>query len=215
LSTQTLNPEVTGFKMTGNAAADNLGFAVSTAGDINNDGYDDIIIGARGKNSNQGAVYVIYGGEESAFLNIDLSTTSLDPLTTGFTIIGNAIGDYFGYSVSTAGDINNDGYDDILVGAHGKNSFQGAAYVIYGGKKSAMSHWDFSSGATLDPTLTGFMITGNAAGDYFGLVSTAGDINNDGYDDIIVGAQGKNSNQGAAYVIYGNFVFRKTLTDDK
>jgi len=208
LSTQTLNPVVTGLKITGNAASDQFGVSVSTAGDINNDGYDDIIVGAFGKNSNQGAAYVIYGGEEASFLNIDLSTTSLNALTTGFMITGNAAGDIFGYSVSTAGDINNDGYDDIIVGAPWKNSFQGAAYVIYGGPKSAMSNWDFSSGATLNPTSTGFIITGNTAGDYLGVsVSTAGDINNDGYDDIIIGAHGKN----AAYVIYGGA--KSTMSD--
>ena len=203
LSSQTLNPVVTGFKMTGNAVGDCFGYSVSTAGDINNDGYDDIIVGADGKSSLQGAAYVIYGGEESSFLSIDFSTTSLDPLTTGFMISGNAAGDYFGYSVSTAGDINNDGYDDIIVGAPRKSSFQGAAYVIYGGPKSAMSNIVLSSTA-LNPTSTGFMVTGNAVDNYLGFsVKTAGDINNDGYDDIIIGAYGKNSNQGAAYVIYG------------
>ena len=103
LSTQTLNPVVTGFKMTGNAAGDCFGFSVKTAGDINNDGYADIIVGAYEKNE----AYVIYGGEESSFFDIDLSTTSLNPLTTGFVITGNAANDQLGFSVSTAGDINN------------------------------------------------------------------------------------------------------------
>ena len=191
--------------MTGNVAGDSFGNRVSIAGDINNDGYDDIIVGAFGKNGQQGAAYVIYGGEESSFVNLDLSTTTLNPFTTGFTITGNAAGDQLGVSVSTAGDINNDGYDDIIVGAYTKDSSRGAAYVIYGGEKSAMSNWDFSSGVTLNPTSTGFTITGNAAFDSFGYsVSTAGDINKDGYDDIIVGAYTKNSQQGAAYVIYGD-----------
>jgi len=211
LSSQTLNPLATGFKITGNAIGDYLGYKVSTAGDINNDGYDDIIIGAYYKNNRQGAAYVIYGGQESSFSDLDLSTTSLDPLTTGFMITGNAAGDYFGFAVNTAGDINNDGYDDIIIGAHFKNSDQGAAYVIYGGDKSAMSNIALDLTA-LNPLTTGFMITGNAAGDQLGVsVSTAGDINNDGYDDIIVGANAKNNDQGAAYVIYGGA--KSTMTN--
>ena len=202
LSTQTLNPLTTGFMITGIAASDWLGWSVSTAGDINNDGCDDIIVGAFGENSKRGAAYVIYGGAKSTMTNIDFSTQTLDPLTTGFMITGNAAGDYFGYSVSTAGDINNDGYDDIIIGGQEKNSKQGSAYVIYGGEKSSMLNIDLST-TTLDPLTTGFMITGNAAGDYFGWsVRTAGDINSDGYDDIIIGAYKKGS-KGAAYVIYG------------
>jgi len=61
LSTQTLNPTVTGFKITGSTALDSLGKSVRTTGDINNDGYDDIILGASYKNSYQGAAYVIHG----------------------------------------------------------------------------------------------------------------------------------------------------------
>ncbi len=132
LSSQTLIPSTTGFMITGNAANDRFGWSVSTAGDINNDGYDDIIVGAYYKNSYQGAVYVIYGGLKSTTTNIDLSTQTLDPQNTGFMITGNnAAAEYFGWSVSTAGDINNDGYDDIIVGAYYKNSQRGAAYVIY------------------------------------------------------------------------------------
>jgi len=202
LSTTTLDPDTTGFMITGNTASDSLGHSVSTAGDIDNDGYDDIIVGAYAENSNQGAAYVIYGGEKVTVTNFALGTQTLDPQTTGFKITGNSGSEYFGYSVSTAGDINNDGYDDIIIGAPTKNANIGAAYVIYGGEKSSMANIDLST--ALNPHTTGFMITGNAAGDYFGwALSTAGDINNDGYDDIIIGAHQKNGYQGAAYVIYG------------
>lgn len=155
------------------------------------------------KSSSKGAVYVIYGGPKSSISNFDLSAASLDPLTTGFMmiIIGNSASDIFGYSVSTAGDINKDGDDDIIVGAYGKNRNKGAAYVIYGGPKSSMSNIDLST-QILDPLTTGFMITGNAANDWFGRSVSAADLDHDGYSDILVGAERKNSNQGAAYVIY-------------
>jgi len=203
LLTTALDPATSGFMITGNAVGDGFGGSLRRAGDIDNDGYDDIIIGAVAKNSNQGIAYVIYGGEKSSMPNIDLSIQALNSLTTGFMITGNSGGDYFGNQLHTAGDIDNDGYDDIIIGAYRKNSAQGAVYVIYGGERSSMKNIYLSS-QTLDPHMTGFMVTGNAPGDEFGnWVSTAGDINNDGYGDIIVSAWYKNGNQGAAYVIYG------------
>ena len=209
LSSTALVPGTTGFKIKGNAPNDLLGVSVDTAGDINNDGYDDIIMGACAKNSNQGVVYVIYGGEKSSLQNIDLGSTSLNPATTGFTLIGDVAGDSFGFPVSTAGDVNNDGFDDIIIGANGKNSLVGAAYVIYGGPKSSLLDRNFAS-TPLDPATTGFMVFGQNAGDQFGAgVGTAGDINNDGFDDIIIGAPFANTNQGRAYVIHsGREIFR-------
>ena len=198
-----LNPLTTGFKITGNAAGDNFGWPVSSVGDINKDGYSDVIIGAADKNSYRGAAYVLYGGAKSSMSNIDLSTTTLDPLTTGFMITGKAAYDGLGSSVSCAGDVNNDGYDDVIVGASGGGGSKGAAYVIYGGPKSSMPNIDLSS-TSLNPQTNGWMITGSAAMEALGTsVSSAGDINKDGYDDVIVGAMGTGSLKGAAHVIYG------------
>jgi len=84
-------------------------------------------VGAYRQNSNQGAVYLIYGGAKSSMSNIVLSSTTLNPLITGFMITGNTVNDYFGRSMGTAGDINNDGYDDIIVSVYGKESKQGVA----------------------------------------------------------------------------------------
>jgi len=198
-SSTTLDPASTGFMITGNAASDRLGRSVSNAGDINNDGYDDIIIGAYQKDNSRGAVYVIYGGENSSLKNIDLSLATLNPASTGFTVLGSMMNEVLGYSARTVGDVNNDGYDDIIIGGNGR----GRAYIIYGGKTSSFSNIALAS-VTLDPAITGFMITGNSLSDNFGVsVGTAGDVNGDGYDDIIIGGSGRNSNQGIAYVFYG------------
>jgi hypothetical protein len=145
LNTTPLNPTTTGFTITGGTASDQLGYSVSTAGDINNDGYDDIIVGAWGQSSRTGAAYVIYGGPKSSMANIDLKTATLDPATTGFMMTGNATDAWFGFSVSTAGDINHDGYEDIIIGCPQlrTSSLGGGAYVIYGGEKPSMSNIAF------------------------------------------------------------------------
>lgn len=97
-----------------------FGSSVSAAGDVNGDGYSDIVIGAYGYNSNRGRVYIFYGG------------SVMDSIADK-TITGGASNHLFGYSVSTAGDVNDDGYDDLIIGARGYNSNRGRAYVYFGG----------------------------------------------------------------------------------
>ncbi|KAJ1384271.1 hypothetical protein B484DRAFT_410852, partial [Ochromonadaceae sp. CCMP2298] len=127
----------TGYVIQGAVAGDQLGSSVSGAGDVNKDGFADIIVGARfaGPHSRTeaGAAYLIFG-KGGGF-----STLSLDGFSSGsagFIIQGGAAGDYLGSAVSAAGDVNNDTYADILVGAYGAdpNSREGAgaAYLILG-----------------------------------------------------------------------------------
>ena len=140
------NPEAIQEKFfTGQAADDYFGYSVSTAGDVNGDGYSDVIVGAYFNDaggSNAGRTYIYYGG--SIFNNI-----------ADVTLTGAAAGDYFGHSVSTAGDVNGDGYSDVIVGAYGNDAAEinaGRAYIYFGGA---------SMNNTADVTLTGA-----AAGDY-------------------------------------------------
>ena len=193
-----------GFKIQGDTNNDYAGYNVASAGDINGDGYDELIVGAPGGDDAglaAGEAYVIFG-KASGFANIDLS--ALAP-ADGFIIQGDAAGDNAGISVSSAGDLNGDGYGDIVVGAHlgdngGANA--GEAYVIFG-KASGFANVDLT---TLAPT-DGFIIQGDAADDRAGCsVSSAGDINGDGYDDLLVGASTGDDagiNVGEAYVIFG------------
>ncbi|MGD8777844.1 MAG: T9SS type A sorting domain-containing protein [Ignavibacteria bacterium] len=158
-------------------ATDNFGCSVSYAGDVNNDGYDDVIIGADYYSTYIGRAYIFYGGE-----NMDN--------TADVTIDGENSNDYFGRSVSYAGDVNNDGYDDVIVGTEEYSSSTGRAYIFYGAE-----NMDNAADVTID---------GENAGDYFGCsVSYAGDINYDGYDDVIVGADEYSSSTGRAYIFYG------------
>ncbi len=195
-----------GFVIQGDMAGDQAGYSVSSAGDVNGDGIDDIIVGADLNDSgsfNAGAAYVIYGTTGTDRDTVDL--TELDA-TDGFVIQGDMAGDQAGYSVSSAGDVNGDGIDDIIVGATRNDaggSNAGAAYVIYGTSGVVRSTLDLTN---LDAT-DGFVIQGDTEDDRAGgSVSSAGDVNGDGIDDLIVGATRNDAggdNAGAAYVIYG------------
>src|SRR5215813_2820469 len=188
-----------------------MGYSVSAAGDINGDGLADIVIGAPAEFATPdetGSAYVIFG-KAGGLSNVD--PANLAP-GDGFRIHGAAPGDEAGYSVASAGDFNGDGFDDLIIGAPGADpngqTDTGSAYVIFG-KASGFGDIDL---ANLSPA-DGFRIDGPpvAQGNLgFDLpthlgtsVAGAGDINGDGYSDIVVGAPVFSLAEGAAYVIYG------------
>ena len=198
-----------GFKITGVTGGDYTGYSVSTAGDINKDGLDDIIIGAPlgdsgGKDA--GSAYVIYGTKANLGKTVNLAT--LDG-KVGFRIDGINAGDTAGWSANDAGDVNGDGIDDMVIGAHFANadgkSGAGEAYVVYGSKGGFGKSFDLAS---LNGK-NGFRLDGVNTNDYAGkLVDAAGDINGDGYDDLLVGARGADVDgkvdAGATYVVFGS-----------
>jgi len=185
-----------GFVLRGQNPGDLAGYSLASAGDINNDGFDDFIVGALNAGSNeQGVAYVIFG-KAAAFGTVFLFPTLAPP--DGFLIEGEANNDDAGSSVASAGDVNNDGYDDIIIGAERYGTGDpGAAYVIFG-KASGFGAISLASLALAD----GYKITG-ASGFFGHSVASAGDINNDGYDDIIVGESQGASTKGVSYVIFG------------
>ncbi|AGI70571.1 putative integrin alpha chain family protein [Octadecabacter arcticus 238] len=175
-----------GFEINGVSTDDQSGYSVGSAGDVNNDGFDDLIVGAPnadGKAENSGASYVVFGKSDDDA--VDLST--LEENGTGFVINGSSKGDQFGFSVSTAGDMNGDGFDDLIIGApaaDGSVDNSGVNYVVYG--KADSGAVDLSA---IAEGVGGFVINGTSGGDGFGTsVSAAGDVNGDGFDDLIVGA---------------------------
>ncbi len=169
---------------------DAFGASVSGAGDVNDDGYDDIIVGALGVDDNgsrSGAAYYYAGSSGGIDLGSEIKLTASD----------GAASDQFGFSVSDAGDVDGDGYADVIVGARyfpdGNGVETGSAYVYLGG----------SGGVDLDEE-TKLKAASAVAPNYYGCsVSSAGDLNDDGYDDVIVGANGHNSNAGSAHVYKG------------
>ncbi|UKP00637.1 beta strand repeat-containing protein [Nostoc sp. UHCC 0870] len=198
-----------GFVINGIDASDTSGWSVSSAGDINGDGFDDLIIGARGASPNgQGAgeSYVVFGS--SSGFNAQLNLSSLDG-SNGFVINGIDARDYSGSSVSSAGDINGDGFDDLIIGApnaapNGQN-YAGESYVVFGSSSGFNAQLNLSD---LDGS-NGFVINGIDERDFSGnSVSSAGDINGDGFDDLIIGAPNAAPNgqygAGESYVVFGS-----------
>lgn len=196
----------TGFRLDGGMTGDQSGFSVSTAGDINGDGFSDVIVGARSadpQGDKSGASYVVFGKATGFDATIDLST--LDG-NTGFQVSGEAAGDQSGWSVSSAGDFNGDGCDDLIVGARWadtKNQDSGASYVLFG----RTSGFNATIGLSDINGINGLRIDGANAVDGLGKsVSNAGDVNGDGFSDLIIGAAGADpngKNSGSSYVLFG------------
>jgi hypothetical protein len=168
----------TGFKLSGAAANDRSGFSVASAGDVNGDGFADLIVGARYADLhgiNSGTSYVVYGQASGFAANVDLS--ALDG-STGFRLTGAAAGDISGRSVASAGDVNGDGFADLIVGApyadpHGYES--GASYVVFGAlpdtavNRTGSAAAQTLAGGNFDDTLSGLggddRLYGNAGSD--------------------------------------------------
>ena len=215
-----------GFRLLGMESSAYTGISVSTAGDVNGDGFSDIIIGANSADTlsatDAGMVYVVFGRNSSAvdavpFGDIELADYSTSfPVNFGFRVIGADSFDRCGESVSAAGDVNNDGIGDIIIGAPYADpngiSNAGIAYVIFG-----RDYYESLSVAPYEDILLsdfgnnphiGFRILGALTNDYCGIsVSGAGDVNGDNIDDVIVGAYNadpvNNADAGIAYIIFG------------
>lgn len=175
------------------------GWSTSIAGDMNGDGLADLVVGAPASlyGDDKGASYVVYGSLNSSDVTLTVDGVSDGNDSRGFVIQGATLRDFFGQSVSNAGDVNADGYADLIIAAHYASDKAGASYVVYG--SSGGGNLELSE---LNETYErGFVVDGPAANQKLGrYVASAGDINNDGFDDVHISG---NDEPAKTYTVIG------------
>jgi hypothetical protein len=168
-----------------------FGYSVATAGDVNGDGYSDVIVGAQSYDNGQ-------ADEGRAFLYLGSSSATGLATSAAWTAESDQNGASFGYSVATAGDVNGDGYSDVVVGAlsYDNGQMDEGRVFVYLGSDAGLA------------TIAAWTAEGDQAAAGFGIsVASAGDVNGDGYGDVIVGADDYDSgqtNEGRAFVYLGS-----------
>ncbi len=175
--------------MQGTADYQRLGNCVASAGDVNGDGYSDVLVGIPGGSTDLGQVMLFHG-----------SATGLSA-TPAWTKSGENVNDGFGHAVASAGDVNGDGYSDVLIGAPrwplgAINQWRGKVYLFLGA----------ASGLAATPA---WSKDGPQVESRFGYsLSSAGDVNGDGWSDVVIGAytydNGPGTGEGAAFVFHGS-----------
>ena len=187
------------FSFTGEGDYTRAGYSLSSAGDVDGDGLDDVLIGAVGYDGDEealGAAYLVLSNSLGSDRVIALTTAS-------YSAIGERSLDFAGASVSSAGDVDGDGLSDILIGAYGNDdggSSAGKVYLILGSS--------LGSSSTIDLSAASYSFTGENSGDLSGIsVSNAGDVDGDGLGDILIGASANDDGgtyAGKAYLILGS-----------
>ncbi|MFN0243773.1 MAG: FG-GAP-like repeat-containing protein [Planctomycetota bacterium] len=173
----------------GDVADAELGWGVATAGDVNGDGYSDLIVGAYTYTNDQSS-------EGRAF--VYLGSSSGISATAAWTAEGNQLGAGFGFAVACAGDVNGDGYSDVIVGSIGYDNGQsdeGRASVYHGSALGLSTSAAWTAESDQASAIFGYT------------VATAGDVNGDGYSDVVVGAyefDNGQTDEGRAFVYLGS-----------
>ena len=195
-----------------------FGWSAGGAGDLNHDGIGDIFISdpsaSPAGRRNAGQVHVIFG-QTSFAATFDLAALNG---TNGFTVNGMTAGDWpqLGWPAGPAGDVNGDGVDDLLMSATYQHApdgrrFVGGAYVLFGKNGAFPATFEVS---TINGS-NGFVMYGVSASDFASSPSAAGDVNGDGYDDVILTSDYPDpngiTNAGQTYIVYGRPSFAASL----
>jgi hypothetical protein len=193
-------PSPAAIRLESDQASANLGQSVAGAGDVNGDGYADVIVGAPSYDNGQtdeGAAWVFLGSA-SGIASGNPGTASAQLESNQARVVGNFVS--FGSSVAGAGDVNGDGYADVIVGAPLYDAGQvdeGAAFVFRGSASGIANSNPASLGVA--------QLESNQALAQLGAsVASAGDVNGDGYADVIVGGPGFNGGAGTTLVFLGS-----------
>jgi hypothetical protein len=187
----------------------NLGGGLAGAGDVNGDGYDDLVVaaasfGAADETRQQGKIY-LFAGSADGLVGTDESGKIVDP---AFTAIGEQSFELLGMTLA-AGDLNGDSYSDVAVGSsYSYSAHSGRVYIFYGGAKGLSGGEKSSDDSPIAAEAAGLSLTGLAIGDYgaeetFGAALAVDDFDGDGYDDVAVGAPKSDAWNGKVYLLRG------------
>ncbi|MEM9942454.1 MAG: DUF4347 domain-containing protein [Planctomycetota bacterium] len=207
---------------------DGTSTSIMNAGDFNNDGIEDYLVGDYDVNNGAGAAYLVYGSETESLNDFDVNSlyeANGGDGSRGFVVQGAIANDRLGEFVSNIGDINNDGITDIIVSAtdadQGGLENTGAAYVIYGNEGLNRAELNVSSLYQINGSdgSFGFVINGSNEHDLFGTTAGAiGDVNGDGIDDFAISTidaeVGEDQNAGKVYVYFGQDDFETEYQAD-
>jgi hypothetical protein len=178
-----------GFELIGVGTFNGFGHSLASVGDINQDGIDDLGLGAyrfNGSNVQTGRAYVLFGREDGFAPSLEVESI---PVGQGFVITTDIVRSRLGSGISSAGDFNRDGMNDLIIGAPssiGAIGLQGRVYILYG------RAGDYPQRLSLEQLTedAGVVIVGNPD-DRLGVsVDRAGDVNHDGFDDVVISANG-------------------------